>query len=142
VLTSTRMPFAMAEDGYLPSILTARHRRFGTPWIAIVVSGAVYALLSLHSLTQLIVIYSWLRAATTVITVVAAWQLRRTRPDLPRSFVVPGGTPGLLAAVAAVVMMTVVALVGSDPYGLRWGPVALAAGPLIYWLLRGRIRHV
>jgi amino acid transporter len=138
VLTSTRMPFAMAEDGYLPAVLTGKHRRFGTPWIAIVVSGIIYGLLALHSLTQLIVVYNWLRAATTVITVAAAWQLRRKRPDLPRSFVVPGGSPGLIVAVVAVVIMTVVALVGSDPYGLRWGPVALAAGPVVYWMLRRR----
>jgi amino acid transporter len=138
VLTSTRMPFAMAEDGYLPAVLTGKHRHFGTPWIAIVVSGIIYGLLALHSLTQLIVVYNWLRAATTVITVAAAWQLRRKRPDLPRSFVVPGGSPGLIAAIVAVVIMTVVALVGSDPYGLRWGPVALAAGPVVYGMLRRR----
>jgi amino acid transporter len=141
VLTSTRMPFAMAEDGYLPKLLTGRHPRYGTPWIGIILSAVVYALLSLHSLPQLIVIYNWLRAATTVITVLAAWQLRRKRPDLPRSFVVPGGMLGLIGAVAAVIVMTAVALTFSDPYGLKWGPVALAAGLVLYlpvWMMRRR----
>jgi amino acid transporter len=138
VLTSTRMPFAMAEDGYLPTALTGKHRRYGTPWIAIIVSGTIYGLLALHSLVQLITIYSWLRVATTVLTVLAAWQLRRKRPDLPRSFLIPGGWPGLMAAVVAVLLMSVVALMGSDRYGLRWGPVALAAGPVVYWLLKMR----
>jgi amino acid transporter len=36
VLTTTRMPFAMAEDGYLPAALTRKHSRYGTPWLAIV----------------------------------------------------------------------------------------------------------
>jgi amino acid transporter len=141
VLTSTRMPFAMAEDGYLPKLLTGRHPRYGTPWIGIILSAVVYALLSLHSLPQLIVIYNWLRAATTVITVLAAWQLRRKRPDLPRSFVVPGGMFGLVGAVGAVIVMTAVALTFSDPYGLKWGPVALAAGLILYlpvWMMRRR----
>jgi amino acid transporter len=141
VLTSTRMPFAMAEDGYLPKFLTGKHRHFGTPWIGIVVSGVVYGLLALHSLPQLIAVYNWLRSATTVITVAAAWQLRRKRPDLPRSFVVPGGTPGLIAAVVAVVVMTGVALTFSDRYGVRWGPTVMALGPAIYlglWLARRR----
>jgi amino acid transporter len=141
VLTSTRMPFAMAEDGYLPKLLTGRHRRYGTPWIGIILSAVVYGLLSLHSLPQLIVIYNWLRAATTVITVLAAWQLRRKRPDLPRSFVVPGGMLGLIGAVAAVIVMTAVALTFSDPYGLEWGPAALAAGLILYlpvWMMRRR----
>jgi amino acid transporter len=136
VLTSTRMPFAMAEDGYLPSVLTGKHRRYGTPWIAIIASGAIYGLLAVHSLVQLITIYNWLRVATTVLTVLAAWQLRRKRPDLPRSFVIPGGWVGLIAAVLAVILMSAVALLGSDRYGLRWGPVALVAGPLVYWVLK------
>ena len=39
VLTSTRMPFAMAEDGYMSEVLTRLHPRFGTPWIAIIFSA-------------------------------------------------------------------------------------------------------
>jgi amino acid transporter len=136
VLTSTRMPFAMAEDGYLPKFLTGKSLRFGTPWVGIVISAIVYGLLSLHSLPELIAVYNWLRAATTVITVAAAWQLRRKLPDLPRSFVVPGGMLGLIGAVGAVVVMTVVALTFSDRYGARWGPWALVAGVVIYLALK------
>ena len=136
VLTSTRMPFAMAEDRYLPHALTRVHSRFGTPWIAIIVSGIVYGLLSVQSLLQLITVYNWLRVATTVMTVLAAWQLRRKMPGMKRPFVIPGGSLGLIAAVGAVLLMSAVALLGSDKYGLRWGPVALAAGPLVYWGIR------
>ena len=63
------MPFALAEDGYLPRFLTRRHPRYGTPWIAILISSAIYASLALNSLGELISIYVWLRAATTVLTV-------------------------------------------------------------------------
>ena len=54
------------------------------------ISAAIYASLALHTLGQLISIYNWLRAATTVMTVLAAWGLRHKRPDLPRAFVIPG----------------------------------------------------
>jgi amino acid transporter len=137
VLTSTRMPSTMAEDGYLPSFFTDKHPRFATPWIAIIVSGVIYGLLAAHSLTQLITIYNWLRVGTTILTVLAAWQLRRKMPELPRSFVVPGGSIGLISAVLAVIAMSAVALCFSDPYGKRWGPAALAVGPLLYFILRG-----
>ncbi len=40
ILTTTRMPFAMAEDGYLPEVLTRQTSRYGTPWLAIVVIGS------------------------------------------------------------------------------------------------------
>ena len=59
ILASTRMPFAMAEDGYLPHVLTGVHPRYGMPWTAIITSAAIYALLAIHSLLQLIAIYNW-----------------------------------------------------------------------------------
>jgi amino acid transporter len=143
ILASTRMPFAMAEDGYLPHALTGKHPHYGTPWIAIITSSAIYALLAIHSLLQLIALYNWLRVATTVMTVLAAWQLRRKVPDMPRPFVIPGGRGGLMYSVVAVIAMSIVALLGSDRYGLIWGPVALAVGPVVYFALqRGNIRRV
>jgi amino acid transporter len=143
ILASTRMPFAMAEDGYLPHALTGKHPRYGTPWIAITTSSAVYALLAIHSLLQLIAIYNWLRVATTVMTVLAAWQLRRKNPEMPRPFVIPGGRAGLMYSVVAVIIMSAVALLGSDRYGLIWGPVALGVGPVVYFgLRRGGARSI
>jgi amino acid transporter len=138
ILTTTRMPFAMAEDGYLPQILTHRHPRYGTPWLAIVASAVIYALLSWKSLGQLISIYIWLRSATTVLTVLSAWKLRRTKPDLPRPFVVPGGRAGLLYVVGAPVLMAIVALVGGDRFASVGGAIAILLGPLVYVLLKRR----
>jgi amino acid transporter len=136
VLASTRMPFALAEDGYLPQALTQLHPRYGTPWIAIMVSATIYGLLAVHTLTQLITVYIWLRIATSIMTVLAAWQLRRKRPEMHRPFVIPGGHTGLVYAVAAPLVMSFVALLGSDRYGLRWGPAAIVLGPVMYWVLR------
>ena len=135
-LTSTRMPFAMADDGYLPRALTGMHPRYGTPWISIIASSAVYAALSVLTLTQLISVYSWLRIATTILTVLAAWQLRRKRPEMQRPFLIPGRRLGLVYAVAAPIVMSVVAMLGSDRYGTRGGLIGLAAGPVVYWGLR------
>jgi amino acid transporter len=141
ILTTTRMPFAMAEDGYLPHALTRKHSRFGTPWLAIVVSAAIYSLLSWQSLGQLISVYVWLRSSTTVLTVLSGWKLRRSRPDLKRTFSVPGGRWGLLYAVGAPVVMAVVALLGSDRFGLIGGAIAIALGPVVYVSLWPRRKH-
>jgi amino acid transporter len=136
VLSSTRMPFAMAEDGYLSPVLTGVHPRFGTPWIAIIMSAAIYCLLAWHSLTQLISIYIWLRIATSLLTVLSGYRLRKTRPEIPRPFRIPWGSRGLAYAVGAPVLMSGIALLGSDKFGLRWGPVALLTGPLAYLVFR------
>jgi amino acid transporter len=136
VLTATPMPFVLAEDGYLPKFFTRRHERYGTPWIAILISSAIYASLALHSLGELISIYAFLRGATTVLTVLSAWGLRRKRPDLPRAFRIPGGYLGLAYVIAMPVVMTAVALFNSEPIAKRWGPWALAAGPVVYFVVK------
>jgi len=143
VLTTTRMPAAMAEDGYLPALLNQKHARYGTPWIAILASSVVYALLAFQTLGQLISVYAWLRIATTVLTVLSGWRMRKTHPHLARPFRIPWGRAGLLYVVAAPVVMSCVALWGSDPFGMRWGPPALLVGPVAYWVIwmvkRGKV---
>jgi len=135
-LTAAPIPLTLAEDGYLPPFLARRHPRYGTPWIAILLSAVIYASLALHSLGELISIYVWLRAATTVMTVLSAWGLRRKRPDLPRAFRIPGGNLGLFYVIAMPLAMTYVVLRYSDPVAMRWGPWALAAGPVIYLVVK------
>ena len=140
VLTGTRMPSAMAEDGYLSPLLTSKHPRFGTPWIAILVSCVIYSALAAMNLAQLIKVYAWLRISVTILTVVVAWKLRRKAPDLSRPFRIPWGRAGLFYVVAAPLVMSVVAMLGSDRFSLKWGPAALALGPLAY-LVFGRRKN-
>ncbi|HEV2468177.1 MAG TPA: APC family permease [Candidatus Sulfotelmatobacter sp.] len=141
ILTTTRMPFAMAEDGYLPHFFTRKHARYGTPWLAIIASAAIYALLAWQSLGQLISVYIWLRSATTVLTVLSAWKLRRTRPELKRAFVIPGGRAGLVYVVAAPVLMAVVALLGGDRFATIGGAIAVLIGPIVYRLVRTHLKR-
>ena len=134
VLTSTRMPSSMAEDGYLPPVFAAKHPRFGTPWIAILISSAIYALLAFHTLVQLLTVYVWLRSLVTVLTVLAAWKLRRMQPEMKRPFRIPGGKLGLAYVVFAPILMTIVAIVGSEKFALKWGPVPVALGVAAYFV--------
>lgn len=134
VLTSTRMPSSMAEDGYLPPVFAAKHKKFGTPWIAILISSAIYALLAFHTLAQLLTVYVWLRILVTVLTVLAARRLRKARPEMKRPFRIPWGGAGLAYVVIAPLVMSAVALVGSDKFALKWGPVPVALGVMAYFV--------
>ncbi|PYX38949.1 MAG: hypothetical protein DMG75_02370 [Acidobacteria bacterium] len=136
VLASTRMPSAMAEYGYLPSLLARLHPPFGTPWIAIIVSAIIYALFAFQTLTQLINVYVWLRVATSLMTVLSGWRLRVMKPEMRRTFVIPWGEFGVLYVVAAPIIMSYVVLRYSDPFAIRWGPAALLVGPVAYFLHR------
>jgi amino acid transporter len=134
VLTSTRMPSSMAEDGYLPPVFAAKHPKYGTPWIAILISSAIYAMLAFHTLAQLLTVYVWLRSLVTVLTVMAAWKLRKTQPETPRPFRIPWGNAGLAYVVIAPILMTIVALAFSDKFALKWGPVPVALGVVAYFV--------
>src|SRR5207244_7202995 len=136
VLTSTRMPSTMAEDGYLPAAFSARHRRYGTPWIAIIASCIIYALLAQKTMVQLLTIYIWLRIGVTILTVLSSWQLRRMRPELPRPFRIPWGRAGLLYVIAAPLLMSAVALAASTPFERQWRPVPVLLGPVMYFVIR------
>ncbi len=136
VLTSTRMPSTMAEDGYLPAAFAARHPRYGTPWIAIIASSIIYGLLAQKTMTQLLTVYIWLRIGVTILTVLSVWRIRKTQPQLTRPFRIPWGRAGVAYVVGAPLVMSVVALVCSDPFARRWGPVAVVLGPLAYLVLR------
>jgi amino acid transporter len=143
ILTTTRMPSAMAQDGYLSPVLAKIHPRFGTPWIAILFSMAIYCLLAGHRVTQLISVYIWLRIATSILTVLSAWKLRRDRPEMQRPFLIPWGSAGLAYAVIAPLLISAVALIvpafshaPDDQFAMRWGPVVLVIGPLAYLLFR------
>jgi amino acid transporter len=133
VLTSTRMPSSMSEDGYLPPIFAAKHPKYGTPWIAILISSVIFALLAFHTLLQLLTVYVWLRILVTILTVLAAWRMRRLRPDLPRPFRIPWGKFGLSYVVLAPLVMSAIALVGSDSFALKWGPIPVALGGVAYF---------
>jgi len=150
VLATTRMPFALAEDGLFPRAFTRIHPRYGTPALAIIVSGAIYAAFAIFTLTQLIAVYAWLRVATSVMTVLSAWKLRQRNPEMPRPFLVPGGRKGLFYAVAAPVFLGVLATTGSVADSFQRGdrlvllsvPAAIALGPLAFAVSQWSRRHL
>src|SRR5208283_3619961 len=72
---------------------------------------------------------------STVLTTLSAWKLRRTQPELKRSFTIPGGRAGLLYVVGAPVVMAMVALLGSDRFGMIGGAIAIVAGPAVYGII-------
>ena len=41
LLGASRVPFVLAEDGYMPAAVTRVHPKWGTPWVAIVTIGTI-----------------------------------------------------------------------------------------------------
>jgi len=90
MLGQTRVGFAMARDGLLPRGLSKVHPKFGTPYIFTAITGVAVALIGgLVDLTILVNLVSIGTLFAFLLVSVGVAILRRTRPDLPRSFRVP-----------------------------------------------------
>jgi amino acid transporter len=141
LLSVTRIPLTMAEDGYLHPALAKVSARFGTPVRSILLSTAFCAALAFFTVPQLIGVYAWTRMATSIQTVLSFWQLRRKYPDAHRSFRVAGGTLGALGIVLAPTLLFGWAMLYSDAATRKWGLLNLASGPAAYlWILYRRRR--
>jgi amino acid transporter len=78
VLSGSRVPFAMAEQHQLPSLIGRVHRRFFTPHVAIICSAAIMLLLTLkQSFVQALTISAIARLLTYAATCIALPVLRR-----------------------------------------------------------------
>jgi APA family basic amino acid/polyamine antiporter len=107
MLGQSRVLFAMARDGLLPEGLAKVHPRFGTPYrITLITAAFVAALAGFVDLTKLSEMVSIGTLFAFVVVSAGVIILRRTRPDLPRSFRTPA-VPLLpaLAILACVWLM-------------------------------------
>ncbi|MGA9101342.1 amino acid permease [Aeromicrobium sp.] len=91
MLGQARVLFAMSRDGLLPVPLAKVHPRFGTPYRITIITGvAVAALAAVVPLSELANLVSIGTLFAFVLVSAGVVILRRSRPDLERSFKVPG----------------------------------------------------
>jgi amino acid transporter len=145
VLSYTRLPVVLAEDGYLPLALAQRNR-WNAPWVAVLVCGAAWALALGFTFERLITIDLVLYGGSLVLEFVALLVLRRREPALPRPFRIPGGFP--VAVLTAILPTLMVALAlylarGERLAGvsaLSVSAVVAVTGPIVYVATR-RLRR-
>jgi amino acid transporter len=142
ILTTSRMPFAMAERRELPAILSSTHARFRTPHVAIIVTSVFYLVLTLSSSVIYALTLSTIARLLAYAGTCAALPVLRRRDDAPRAlFRVPGG---YIVSIAALVLAAWL-LSQSTGREARDAAIALAAGLVIYgvfWLKRRTSRSL
>ena len=91
MIGAARVVFAMSRDHLLPPVLSRVHPRFQTPYVITIVVGVLAmvtaGLTPIGTLEEMVNIGTLTAFVLVSIGVVI---LRRTRPDLPRAFRVPG----------------------------------------------------
>jgi len=105
VMSYSRLPLAMAQDGMLPRVFGKLHPRTRAPWVAIVVCAVGWALCLGLGFERLVTIDILVYGCSLTLEFVALAVLRIREPKLPRPFRVPGGLFGALAVGVAPVML-------------------------------------
>ncbi|HTB95386.1 MAG TPA: APC family permease [Terracidiphilus sp.] len=141
VMSYSRLPMAMAEDGMLPRTLARRNKR-GVPWVSVLLCGLAWALALNLPFERLISMDLMLYGSSLLLEFVALIVLRVREPNLPRPF-----KAGNLAFACALIVGPA-ALIGYALYASRFEEVTFAhssvsalvfsllvglLGPVLYW---------
>jgi amino acid transporter len=139
MMSYTRLPLAMAQDGLLPRVLTRRNER-GVPWVSVLICGLGWALALRLPFERLISIDLILYGSSLLLEFVALIVLRIREPQLARPF-----KAGNLAFACALAVGPT-ALIGYALYASRGEKLTGSTsalvfacgvgllGPVLYWL--------
>jgi basic amino acid/polyamine antiporter, APA family len=136
-LTSPRVFFAMADDRLFFPLVARVHPRYQTPYVAILIAMALGMLFVLtrtfEQLADTFVLSIW---PFYGLAVAGLYRLRRSRPDLPRPYRVPG-YPFVPAIFIAAVVYLVGSAVAADPLwtAVTFG-IVLAGIPVYFAFFR------
>jgi amino acid transporter len=153
VMSYTRLPMAMAEDGMLPSFVASRNRH-GVPWVSVLFCGVAWALALKLPFERLISIDLILYGSSLLLEFVALAALRLREPELGRPFKAGSFPVACLLGVGPAVLISYALYVSRNEKLLESGaqlggdfgnwlssvPALVFAlfvgmlGPLLYWM--------
>jgi len=144
VLSYSRLPVVLAEDGYLPVVFTRRLRN-GAPWVAVLVGAVFWSLAMALGLKRTLALDVILYGLGLLLEFAALVALRFREPGLTRPFLVPGGKvvafllgllPALLISLAIFDQAAKWKKDAGDWIAPAWalllGAAIIAFGPLVY----------
>ncbi len=129
LLSGSRIPFAIAEQRQLPAFIGAIHKRFATPYVAILITALVMLFLTLKSsFVAALTISAIARLVTYGATCLSLPVLRRRSDAPPAGFRLFGGTVIAILALLLAIWL----LANSTWQEARAAAIAAAVGLLIY----------
>ncbi|HMD98723.1 MAG TPA: APC family permease, partial [Terriglobia bacterium] len=139
VMSYSRLPLAMAQDGMLPGVFARTHPKTGAPWVAILVCATGWALCLGIGFERLVTLDIMLYGGSLVLEFIALVALRIREPQLRRTFRVPGGTLGAILVGVFPTLLLTFAVMHSDHEevlgmnGLVFGALIILGGFAAYY---------
>ena len=109
ILSYSRVPIAMAADGFLPKVMGRRSRRTGVPWVAVLVCAIGWAMCLKLGFEKLLLLDTLLYGLSLILEFAALIALRLREPNLARPYKVPGGLLGCIVISLGPIPLMVVA---------------------------------
>jgi amino acid transporter len=132
LLSVSRVPQVMADDGLLPLKIHTLHPHYNTPYISIILCATVVSFMIFWSFQELIIIDVTLYGAGLFLEFITLIVLRIKSREQHRPFRIPLNTGWLCVMLILPVAVFVVALSGAlASEGSRSGPALFAVGALL-----------
>jgi amino acid transporter len=138
VMSYSRLPLAMAQDGMLPAVFGKLQKKSRAPWVAIVALACGWALCLGLGFARLVTLDILLYGASLFLEFVALAVLRFREPSLARPFKVPGGLFGAIAIGIPPMLLLGFSVVRSEHESIlgmssfAFGMILIAAGVVAY----------
>ncbi|HXB45895.1 MAG TPA: APC family permease [Puia sp.] len=113
LLSVSRVPKVMADDGLMPEKLNTLHSKYQTPYISIIVSALIISLMIFWSFTDLIIMDVTLYGAGLFLEFISLIVLRIKAPDEHRPFKIPMKIGALCVMYILSVSIYVIGLTGA-----------------------------
>ena len=144
-LSLSRLPLAMAQEGYAPRVFRWTLSN-GVPWVAVTVCGIAWMAALQLSFDRLLMLDILLYGVSLILEFVALIKLRIREPKMPRPFAIPGGIGALvLLGTGPAVLLVAAAIKSRDEQlgsvsAFAVGLAIMAAGVVAYWVAEWRRR--
>ena len=139
VMSYSRLPLAMAQDGMLPKIFGKLHPKSKAPWVAIVVLACFWMPCLLLGFERLVTLDILVYGSSLFLEFLALAVLRFTEPNLKRPFRVPGGLFGAIAIGIPPMLLLGFSIFRSEHESIlgmssfAFGMILIAAGFVAYF---------
>jgi amino acid transporter len=140
VMSYSRLPLAMAQDGMLPKVFGKLHPKSKAPWVAIVVLACFWMPCLLLGFERLVTLDILVYGSSLFLEFLALAVLRFTEPNLNRPFKVPGGLFGAIAIGIPPMLLLGFSVARSQKESIlgmssfAFGMILIAAGFVAYAL--------
>jgi len=138
VMSYSRLPLAMAQDGMLPGIFAKLQKKSRAPWVAIIALAMGWAMCLGLGFARLVTLDILLYGFSLMLEFIALAVLRFREPELARPFRVPGGLFGAIAIGIPPMLLLGFSIIRSEHEqvwnmsSFEFGMILIAAGFLAY----------